>query len=157
MSSIAQSTFSPSGVSAGSERWWLVDAEGETLGRLAVNIARVLRGKHRPDYTPHALGADHVVVVNARGLKVTGKKRTEKIYDRYTGYPGGRRERTYAEVVDRDATAPLRLAVRGMLQHNTLGELQAKRLKVYADGDHPHQAQRPVAVRFGECGEVLPL
>ena len=157
MSSIAQPTFNLSGRTAGPERWWLVDAQGEILGRLAVNIARVLKGKHRADYTPHALGVDHVVVVNAGGVRVTGKKRTDKIYDRYTGYPGGRRERTYAEVIERDATAPLRIAVRGMLQHNTLGEMQAKRLKVYEGGDHPHQAQRPVAIRFGECGEVLPL
>ncbi len=138
-----------------SERWWLVDARGQTLGRLAVNIARVLRGKHLPTYTPHALMGDHVVVINARDLVVTGTKRTTKIYDHYTGYPGGRRERTYDEVVKRDPTTPLHEAVRGMLQHNTLGGRQLKMLKIYAGSDHPHAAQQPRAITFGDCGEVV--
>ncbi len=157
MSTTAQPTFSLRPSTTGAERWWLVDAQGQTLGRLAVNVARVLRGKHRADYTPHALGVDHVIVINAGGLEVTGSKRTDKIYDRYTGYPGGRRERTYLEVIERDPTQPFRLAVRGMLQHNTLGGLQIKRLKVYSGAEHPHQAQQPVAIRFGDCGEVVPL
>jgi large subunit ribosomal protein L13 len=139
------------------EQWWLVDARGETLGRLAVNLARILRGKHRPEYTPHALMGDHLVVVNAIDLVVTGSKRTTKIYDHYTGYPGGRRERTYEEVVKRDPRFPLQEAVRGMLQHNSLGARQIKRLKVYAGPEHPHEAQRPVAIRFGACGEVVRL
>lgn len=139
------------------ERWWLVDAQGQTLGRLAVNVARVLRGKHRADFTPHVLSGDHVVVVNAARVVVTGRKRTDKIYDRYTGYPGGRRERTYEELLERNPSEPLRQAVRGMLQHNTLGEAQAKHLKVYPGPEHPHQAQRPVSIHFGEHGEVLPL
>lgn len=157
MSTSAQRTFTLRPAESGPERWWLVDARGETLGRLAVNLARVLRGKHRPDYTPHVLGVDHVIVVNASELNVTGHKRTDKIYDRYTGYPGGRRERTYLEVVERDPAMPLRMAVRGMLQHNTLGEQQSKHLKVYSGAEHPHQAQRPVAIRFGERGEVVEL
>jgi large subunit ribosomal protein L13 len=139
------------------EQWWLVDARGETLGRLAVNLARILRGKHRPEYTPHALMGDHLVVVNAIDLVVTGSKRTTKIYDHYTGYPGGRRERTYEEVVKRDPRFPLQEAVRGMLQHNSLGARQIKRLKVYAGPEHPHEAQRPMAIRFGACGEVVRL
>jgi large subunit ribosomal protein L13 len=139
------------------EQWWLVDARGETLGRLAVNLARILRGKHRPEYTPHALMGDHLVVINALDLVVTGSKRTTKIYDHYTGYPGGRRERTYDEVVKRDPRVPLQEAVRGMLQHNSLGARQIKRLKVYAGPEHPHEAQRPVAIRFGTCGEVVRL
>ncbi|MHB1577307.1 MAG: 50S ribosomal protein L13 [Candidatus Dormibacteria bacterium] len=140
-----------------SEQWWLVDARGQTLGRLAVNIARVLRGKHLPTYTPHALMGDHVVVINALDLVVTGSKRTTKIYDHYTGYPGGRRERTYDEVVKRDPTTPLREAVKGMLQHNTLGGRQLKMLKIYAGSDHPHTAQKPRAITFGDCGEVVQL
>ncbi|MDA8329699.1 MAG: 50S ribosomal protein L13 [Candidatus Dormibacteraeota bacterium] len=139
------------------EQWWLVDARNQTLGRLAVNIARLLRGKHLATYTPHALMGDHVVVINAGEIVVTGSKRTTKIYDHYTGYPGGRRERTYDEVVKRDPTTPLHEAVRGMLQHNTLGGRQLKRLKIYAGSDHPHVAQQPKAIRFGDCGEVVSL
>ena len=156
MSMVAQRTYVASEATT-PEQWWLVDARGETLGRLAVNLARVLRGKHRPQYTPHALMGDHLVVVNAIDLVVTGSKRTTKIYDHYTGFPGGRRERTYDEVVKRDPRVPLQEAVRGMLQHNSLGARQIKRLKVYAGSEHPHEAQRPVAIRFGECGEVVRL
>ncbi|MGH7692360.1 MAG: 50S ribosomal protein L13 [Candidatus Dormibacteria bacterium] len=156
MSVVVQRTFSHA-EKPGSEQWLLVDARGQTLGRLAVNIARVLRGKHRPTYTPHALCGDQVVVINAAEIVVTGAKRSDKIYDRYSGYPGGRRERTYQELVDRDATAPLREAVRGMLQHNTLGERQLRRLKIYPGGDHPHQAQQPLPVRFGDHAEVVKL
>ncbi len=135
--------------------WLLVDARGQTLGRLAVNLARVLRGKHRPSYTPHALCGDQLVVVNAAEIIVTGDKRSAKIYDRYSGYPGGRRVRTYEELVERDPTAPLREAVRGMLQHNSLGARQLKRLRIYPGAEHPHQAQRPAAVEFGDHGEVI--
>ncbi|MHB8311765.1 MAG: 50S ribosomal protein L13 [Candidatus Dormibacteraeota bacterium] len=156
MTAVVQRTLAANEESA-LDRWWLVDARGETLGRLAVNLARVLRGKHLPTYTPHALMGDHLVVINAGDIVVTGSKRTTKVYDHYTGYPGGRRERTYAEVVKRDPTVPLQEAVRGMLQHNTLGTRQLKRLKVYAGSEHPHEAQQPVAIRFGECGEVVQL
>ncbi|MGH7611453.1 MAG: 50S ribosomal protein L13 [Candidatus Dormibacteria bacterium] len=141
----------------GQERWVMVDARGQTLGRLAVNLARLLRGKHLPTYTPHVLCGDQVVVINASELVVTGQKRKDKIYDRYSGYPSGRRERTYEELVERDATAPLRLAVEGMLQHNRLGARQIKRLKVYPGAQHPHQAQRPKAIAFGAHGEVIEL
>jgi large subunit ribosomal protein L13 len=136
-------------------RWYLVDARGETLGRLAVNVARVLRGKHRPQYTPHVNTGDHVIVINARELRVTGKKRTDKIYDRYSGYPSGRRERSYEEAVAVDPTFPLVHAVKGMLQHNTLGADQLKRLRVYAGAEHKHAAQRPRPIRFGELGEII--
>jgi len=135
-------------------RWYLVDARGQTLGRLAVNLARLLRGKHRALYTPHVLCAEHLVVVNAQDLVVTGQKRRTKLYDRYSGYPGGRHVRTYDQVVARDATRPLREAVRGMLQHNTLGRSELQRLRIYAGSSHPHTAQRPVAITFGEFGEV---
>jgi large subunit ribosomal protein L13 len=136
-------------------RWYVVDARGETLGRLAANVARVLRGKHRPQYTPHVNTGDHVIVINARALRVTGKKRTDKKYDRYSGYPSGRRERSYEEALAVDATFPLLHAVRGMLQHNTLGADQLRRLRVYADGNHRHAAQRPQPIRFGELGEII--
>ncbi|MGH7609828.1 MAG: 50S ribosomal protein L13 [Candidatus Dormibacteria bacterium] len=156
MSSVAQRSF-VAVENSGSETWVLVDARGQTLGRLAVNLARVLRGKHQPSYTPHVLCGDQVVVINAVELVVTGAKRTGKVYDRYSGYPGGRRERTYEELVERDPTAPLRLAVAGMLQHNHLGARQLKRLKVYPGAEHPHQAQRPQAIAFGAHGEVIRL
>ncbi len=135
----------------------MVDASGETLGRLAVNLARVLRGKHLPTYTPHVLCGDHVIVVNCSQIQVSGKKRSDKIYDRYSGYPGGRRERTYQELVDRDPTAPLREAVRGMLQHNTLGGRQLQRLRTYPGPEHPHASQTPVRIRFGDKAEVIGL
>ena len=137
------------------QHWYLVDARGQTLGRLAVNIARVLRGKHRPQYTPHINTGEHVIVINARDLVVTGRKRTLKTYDRYSGYPSGRRVRTYEQVVERDARVPLVHAVRGMLQHNTLGEEQVKRLRVYAGDRHRHEAQRPQKITFGDLGEII--
>ncbi len=139
---------------AGDAQWYLVDAGGQTLGRLAVNLARVLRGKHRPTYTPHVVCGDQLVVVNARDLVVTGQKRRGKLYDRYSGYPGGRRLRTYDQVVAHDPTQPLREAVRGMLQHNSLGRHELHRLRVYAGPTHPHAAQQPVPITFGEFGEV---
>jgi len=137
-----------------SPRWFVVDASGQTLGRLAANLARVLRGKHRPHYTPHLNTGDHVIVINARGLRVTGKKLTGKIYTSYTGYPGGLRQRTYGEMLKRQPTAPLRHAVAGMLPPGTLGKDQLQRLKVYAGDTHPHQAQQPTTIRFGRRGEV---
>jgi large subunit ribosomal protein L13 len=134
--------------------WYLVDADGLTLGRLAANIARILRGKHKPTYTPHLNTGDHVVVVNASRLRVTGKKGEDKVYTRFTGYPGGLRKRTYNELVRLDATAPLQYAVRGMLQHNTLGDDMLKRLRIYAGPQHRHTAQQPVRIRFGAKGEI---
>ncbi|TME45716.1 MAG: 50S ribosomal protein L13 [Chloroflexi bacterium] len=136
-------------------RWYLVDARGQTLGRLAVNVARILRGKHRPQFTTHVNTGEHVIVVNARDIVVTGRKRSLKTYDRYSGYPSGRRTRTYDEAVQRDPTFPLMHAVRGMLQHNTLGAEQLKRLRVYPGSEHPHEAQRPQKITFGELGEII--
>jgi large subunit ribosomal protein L13 len=136
-------------------KWYLVDARGQTLGRLAVNVARVLRGKHRPQYTPHCNTGEHVIIINARDIVVTGRKRTAKTYDRYSGYPSGRRVRTYEQAVERDPTFPIMHAVRGMLQHNTLGAEQLKRLRVYAGDTHRHQAQQPTKIAFGELGEIV--
>jgi len=135
--------------------WYIVDARGQTLGRLATNIARVLRGKHRPVFTPHQNTGEHVIVINARDLVVTGKKRSDKEYDRYSGYPSGRRVRTYQQAVARDPTFPLMHAIKGMLQHNSLGADQLKRLRVYADGAHRHEAQQPQLITFGELGEII--
>jgi large subunit ribosomal protein L13 len=150
----SQLTYQPRAGSVPSQ-WYLVDARGQTLGRLAVNIARVLRGKHRPQFTPHLNTGDHVIVVNARDIVVTGRKRTLKTYDRYSGFPGGRRVRTYDQQVERDATYPLTHAVRGMLQHNTLGADMLKRLRVYSGSEHRHAAQRPQPIRFGDLGEII--
>lgn len=149
-----QRTFQPRAGSVPSQ-WYLVDARGQTLGRLAVNIARVLRGKHRPQYTPHLNTGDHVVVINAQDIVVTGRKRALKTYDRYSGYPGGRRVRTFEEAQERNPVFPLHHAVRGMLQHNTLGADMLKRLKIYAGSEHKHAAQQPQPIRFGELGEII--
>jgi large subunit ribosomal protein L13 len=134
--------------------WYVVDADGQTLGRLASNIAKVLKGKHKPSYTPHLLTGDFVVVVNAERVHVTGNKRLQKTYERYSGYPGGLHSRTLGEQLDRRPEEPLREAVRGMLQHNTLGGEMLKRLKVYAGAEHRHQAQQPQPIRFNDKGEI---
>jgi large subunit ribosomal protein L13 len=123
--------------------WLVVDATGHTLGRLATQIADALRGKRKPEYTPHCDTGDFVVVVNAEKVQVTGKKRTEKRYYRHSGYPGGLRERTFAEVQARRPEEIVRLAVKGMLPRNRLARQQLRKLKVYAGPDHPHAAQQP--------------
>jgi large subunit ribosomal protein L13 len=134
--------------------WYLVDADGQTLGRLASNIAKVLKGKHKPSYTPHLNTGDFIVVVNAERVHVTGNKREAKTYERYSGYPGGLRSRTLEEQLARRPEEPLREAVRGMLQHNTLGGEMLKRLKVYAGAEHKNQAQQPQPIRFNQKGEI---
>jgi large subunit ribosomal protein L13 len=123
--------------------WLVVDATGHTLGRLATQIADALRGKRKPEYTPHCDTGDFVVVVNAEKVQVTGKKRTEKRYYRHSGYPGGLRERTFAELQARRPEEIVRLAVKGMLPRNRLARQQLRKLKVYAGPDHPHAAQQP--------------
>src|SRR5918992_1515223 len=124
-------------------RWYLVDAEGQTLGRLATQIADTLRGKNKPQYTPHVDTGDFVVVVNAEKIHVTGKKLDDKIYYRHSGYPGGIKQRTLREQLDRRPTEVLRKAVKGMLPRNRLGRAQLTKLKVYAGPEHPHGAQKP--------------
>jgi large subunit ribosomal protein L13 len=124
-------------------RWYVVDAEGKTLGRLATQIADQLRGKTKPQYTPHVDTGDFVVVVNAEKIAVTGKKMDEKIYYRHSGYPGGIKQRTLREQLDRRPTEVIREAVRGMLPKNRLAARQLTKLKVYAGPDHPHEAQAP--------------
>src|ERR671916_2113876 len=128
--------------------WYVVDAEGKTLGRLATQIADALRGKRKPEYTPHCDTGDFVVVVNAEKVQVTGKKRTEKRYYRHSGYPGGLRERTFAEVQARRPEEIVRLAVKGMLPRNRLARQQLRKLKVYAGPDHPHAAQKPESMEI---------
>ena len=125
------------------KRWYVVDAEGKTLGRLATVIAATLRGKMKPTFSPHADMGDFVIVVNAEKVVLTGKKETQKFYTRHSGYPGGLRRRSVREV---RSTFPERLiesAVRGMLPRNALGEKQLKKLRVYAGPDHPHATQQP--------------
>jgi large subunit ribosomal protein L13 len=123
--------------------WYVVDAEGQTLGRLATRIADVLRGKTKPQYTPHVDTGDFVVVVNAEKIGVTGKKLDQKRYYRHSGYPGGLRSRTLREQLERRPTEVLRKAVKGMLPKNRLASAQLTKLKIYAGPEHPHAAQAP--------------
>ncbi len=124
-------------------KWHLIDAEGQTLGRLAAEIACLLRGKNKPQYTPHIDTGDFVVVVNADRVVVTGKKAEQKVYRRYTGYPGGLREMSYEQMLERKPTEILRKAVRGMMPKTRLGRQQLRKLKIYAGPEHPHEAQSP--------------
>ncbi len=129
---------------ANRERNWLVvDATGHTLGRLATRIADELRGKRKPEYTPHCDTGDFVIVVNAEKVEVTGNKRHQKRYYRHSGYPGGLRERTFAEMQARRPEEIIRLAVKGMLPRNRLGRAQLRKLRVYVGPEHPHRAQQP--------------
>ena len=123
--------------------WLLVDAQGKTLGRLATHIADALRGKRKPQYTPHVDVGDFVVVVNAEKIAVTGNKRAAKRYYRHSGYPGGLRSRTLEEMLERRPEEVIRLAVKGMLPRNRLARKQLTKLKIYAGPDHPHTAQKP--------------
>ena len=123
--------------------WYVVDAEGQTLGRLATRIADTLRGKGKPQYTPHVDTGDFVVVVNAEKIAVTGKKLDEKMYYRHSGYPGGLKERPLREQLERRPTEVLRKAVKGMIPRTRLGRLQLTKLKIYAGPEHPHEAQDP--------------
>ncbi len=124
-------------------RWVLIDAQGQTLGRLATRIAHLLRGKHRPDWTPNMAMGDFVVVVNADKIRLTGKKLDQKVYTRYSGYPGGLKRITAREMLAHHPERLLEHAVKGMLPKGPLGRRLFKRLKVYAGPHHPHQAQRP--------------
>ena len=128
-------------------RWVLIDAEGRVLGRVAARAASVLRGKHRPDFTPHQDTGDFVVIINAARVKLTGSKLTDKVYYRHTGYPGGIRTTTAGKLL---ATRPERLiqmAVRGMLPKNRLGRRLFTKLKIYSGGEHPHAAQKPAVIK----------
>jgi len=123
--------------------WFVVDAEGLTLGRMATEIARVLRGKHKPTYTPNLDMGDHVIIINADKVVLTSNKAERKMVYSHTGYPGGLKESTYAEAMDKDAAEAVRRSVRGMIPKNRLGRQQLTKLKVYAGPEHPHVAQNP--------------
>ena len=128
--------------------WFVVDANDKVLGRLASQIALRLRGKHKPEYTPHVDTGDFIVVVNAGKLRVTGAKETDKVYYRHTTYPGGVRETTFGNMQQRFPGRALQIAVRGMLPKGPLGYAMIKKLKIYAEADHPHEAQQPKALNI---------
>jgi large subunit ribosomal protein L13 len=134
--------------------WFLVDAEGQTLGRLATRIADTLRGKGKPQYTPHVDTGDFVIVVNAEKVHVTGAKLDQKMYYRHSGYPGGLRQRTLREQLERRPTEVLRKAVKGMLPKNKLASAQLGKLKIYAGPEHPHAAQSPKPLELGGVGST---
>lgn len=124
-------------------KWYVVDAEGKTLGRLASQVAAILRGKNKPTFTPHVDGGDYVIVINAEKVEVTGKKRSEKIYKRHTGYPGGLRGLTFEQLLEKHPEEIVRHAVKGMMPTGKLGRQMFKKLKVYAGPQHGHAAQKP--------------
>ncbi len=124
-------------------RWYIVDAQGKILGRMATEIAKVLRGKHKPIFTPNQDAGDFVIVVNARGVKLTGAKLAKKVYYRHTEFPGGIRERTAAQMLEEKPEDLVRLAVKGMLPKNRLSRKLVTKLKIYAGSEHPHDAQKP--------------
>lgn len=123
--------------------WYVVDAEGKNLGRMASQVAAILRGKNKPTYTPHVDCGDYVIIINAEKVEVTGKKRKEKIYKRHTGYPGGLRETTFEQMMEKHPTEVVRHAVKGMMPNGKLGRQMYKKLKVYAGPEHDHAAQKP--------------
>ena len=129
-------------------KWYVIDAEGQTLGRLSSEIAKILRGKNKPTYTPHIDTGDYVIVVNAEKIKVTGKKMDQKIYYKHSDYPGGMRETTLKEMLDKKPTDVITLAVKGMLPKGPLGRSMIEKLHVYAGAEHPHAAQKPEALEI---------
>ncbi|MBU2098297.1 MAG: 50S ribosomal protein L13 [Gammaproteobacteria bacterium] len=128
--------------------WLLVDAEGQTLGRIATEIATRLRGKHKPEYTPHVDTGDFVVVINAEKVRVTGNKSKDKMYHHHTGFPGGLKSFSFEKLIDRAPERVLKLAIKGMLPRTPLGRAMFKKLKVYAGNEHPHAAQQPQALQL---------
>lgn len=128
--------------------WFVVDAEGATLGRLAAAIAHRLRGKHKPEYTPHVDTGDFIVVVNAEKIQVTGNKAKDKMYHHHTGYPGGLKSISFEKLIDKAPERVIQSAVKGMLPKNPLGRAMFKKLKVYAGSEHPHAAQQPKELKI---------
>ncbi len=125
-------------------RWLLIDAHGLVVGRLAADVAALLRGKHKPTFTPHVDTGDHVVIINAAGLVLTGSKADKTMRYRHSGYPGGLKTEPYGALFQKDPARAFRHAVKGMLPHNSLGRNMLRKLKVYPDGEHPHEAQQPI-------------
>src|SRR5690349_19338746 len=138
-------TFSakPPRPGADDRKWWVIDAEGKPLGRLATQIATILRGKNKPTFTPHVDTGDFVIVVNAKKVVLTGRKLEQKQYTRHSGEPGGFRSESYGDLLERKPELPIQKAVKGMLPKNILGRELITKLKVYAGPDHPHAAQKP--------------
>lgn len=128
--------------------WFVVDAEGKTLGRLATEIARRLRGKHKPEYTPHVDTGDYIVVINAEKVRVTGNKARDKMYYRHSGYPGGLKSASFNQLIEKAPERVIQSAVKGMLPKGPLGRAMYTKLKVYAGGAHPHAAQQPQALNL---------
>ncbi|RMD71495.1 MAG: 50S ribosomal protein L13 [Gammaproteobacteria bacterium] len=131
------------------QQWYIVDADGQTLGRLATEVARRLRGKHKPEYTPHVDTGDFVIVINASKVRVTGKKARDKIYHHHTGYPGGIRSISFEKLMAKAPERVIEHAVKGMLPKNPLGRAMFRKLKVYAGAEHRHQAQKPQPLKIG--------
>ena len=129
-------------------KWYVIDAQGQTLGRLSSEIAKILRGKNKPTFTPHIDTGDNVIVINAEKIKVTGKKMDQKIYYKHSDYPGGMRETTLKEMLDKKPTDVITLAVKGMLPKGPLGRTMIEKLHVYAGAEHPHAAQKPEALEL---------
>lgn len=132
------------------KQWLLVDAEGETLGRLSSKVAKMLRGKYKPNFTPHVDCGDNVVVINAEKIQLSGKKWEQKTYIRHTGYPGGQRSRTAQEVMERNPTRIVEKSIKGMLPKNRLGAELFRNLKVYAGSEHNQEAQKPQAINLND-------
>ncbi len=149
MDSISYKTISANAATVQKE-WYVIDAEGEVLGRLASQVAKILRGKNKPSYTPHVDCGDNVIVINAAKVKLTGKKMTNKVYVHHTGYPGGQRFATPAERLQSKPEFLVEEAVKGMLPKTRLGAAILKNLKVYAGAEHPHAAQTPKVIKLNE-------
>jgi len=133
--------------------WFVVDADGVPLGRLATKVATILRGKHKPMYTPNIDVGDHVIVINAEKVAMTGRKAQSKVYYRHSGYPGGLKEITFQRMIEKHPERVIEIAVKGMLPHNSLGRQMYRKLKVYAGSEHPHTAQQPKALDIRAEGE----
>ena len=149
MDSLSYKTISANAATV-DKQWVVIDATDEVLGRLASQVAKILRGKNKPSYTPHVDCGDYVIVINADKVKLTGKKMTDKVYTRHTGFPGGQRFATPADYRAKKPTFLIEKAVKGMLPKTRLGEAIMKNLKVYAGAEHPHAAQNPKAIKLNE-------
>ena len=149
MNTLSYKTVSTNSATANKE-WLLVDADGQTLGRLASNVAKLIRGKHKPNYTPHVDCGDNVVIINAEKINLSGKKWTDKSYIRHTGYQGGQRSLTATEMFEKDPTRLIEKAVKGMLPKNKLGSALYRNLYVYAGGEHKQEGQNPKAINLND-------
>ncbi|MFI3323855.1 MAG: 50S ribosomal protein L13 [Rikenellaceae bacterium] len=149
MDSLSYKTISASEATV-TKDWVIIDATDEVLGRLSSQVAKILRGKHKPSYTPHVDCGDYVVIINAEKVKLTGKKMTDKVYVRHTGYPGGQRFATPADFLARKPTFVIEKAIKGMLPKTRLGSAMMRNLRVYAGSEHPHAAQNPKEIKLNE-------